>query len=112
MKYVFLIIGLLLTLGAIVNTSLFYLGLVLVAISFVFSSTNEKSITKIEDRKSLIDRLDSIKINVPDNALSSIVEDAAAVTAKIAKGQEAKVGSKEVVAGTLNTINGLTKVFK
>lgn len=112
MRYVFLIIGLLLTLGAMVNTSLFYAGLVIMALSFVFSSNNEKSITKIEQRKSLFDKLDAIKISVPDDAISSIVQDAVAVTTKIAKGGEANLGSKEIVKGTLNTIDGMSKVFK
>jgi len=112
MKYVFLIIGLLLTLGAVMNTSLFYVGIGIMLLSMIFMTKKENSITKITERKSLIERLDSIKLNVPDKAVTNIVEDAVAVTAKIAKGAKADVSAKSIVAGTLNVMDGMTSVFE
>jgi len=112
MNYLFLIVGLLLTVGAIANSSLFYIGLVVMALSFVFTTRKENSVIKLEERRSLIDRLDKIKFDVPDNALSSIVEDAAAVTAKIAQGAKADVSTKTIVKGTLNVMDSVGKVLK
>ena len=43
-------------LGAMSNPSLLYVGLVIMALSFLFSTNSEKSITKIEDRVSIIDK--------------------------------------------------------
>ena len=112
MRYLFLIIGLLLTLGAMVNSNIFYLGLIVMALSFVFSNNSEKSISKITERRSLLDRLDKVKLEVPDNAISTIVEDAMAVTAKMAKGAKADVSTKSIVAGTLGVMDGVGTVFK
>ena len=112
MKYLFLVIGVVLTLGAMVNSSLFYLGLVVMGLSFVFTTTSEKSVAKIEERKSLIDRLDKINFNMPDNALSNIVGDVMAVTAKMSKGEKADLSAKNLVAGTVSTINSVTGVLK
>jgi len=112
MKYLFLIIGLLLTLGAMVNSNLFYLGLIVMVLSFVFSSNSQKSITKIEERRSILDRLDKVKLDVPDNAISSIVEDAMAVTAKISNGAKADVSAKSIAAGTLGVMDGVGTVLK
>lgn len=112
MNYLFLIVGLLLTVGAMANTSLFYIGLVVMALSFVFTTRKENSVTKIEERRSLIDRLDKIKFDVPDDALSSIVQDAAAVTAKITQGAKPDLSAKSLVKGTLNVMDGVGKVLK
>jgi len=112
MRYVFLFIGLVLTLGAMANSSLLYVGLVFMLLSFVFTTQNESSISKIEERKSLIDKLDKVNLNVPDNALSSIVSDIMTVTAKMQKGAKAELSAKNLANGTINVLNGVESVFK
>lgn len=99
-------------LGAMSNPSLLYVGLAIMALSFLFSINNEKSITKIEDRVSIIDKLDKVSLNVSDNALSHLVEDAMAVTAKITKGAKADVSAKNVAVGTIKMVDNVGSVFK
>ncbi len=111
-KFVFFIIGLVVMLGAMSNPSLLYVGLVIMALSFLFSTNSEKSITKIEDRVSIIDKLDKVSLNVSDNALSHLVEDAMAVTAKITKGAKADVSAKNVAVGTIKMVDNVGSVFK
>ncbi len=112
MRYIFLIVGLLLVVGAMASPNLFYLGLVFMFLSFIFSTHKNDSITKIEDKRSLSERLDKFNINVPDKSLSNLVEDAMAVTAKITKGEKPDVSAKNIVKGTVKTIDGFTSVFK
>ena len=112
MNYIFLIVGLLLTVGAMANTSLFYIGLVVVALSFIFTTKKEHSVTNIEKRRSLIEKLDSIKFDVSDDAITNAISDAAAVTAKITQGAKPDLSAKNLVKGTLNVMDSVGKVLK
>jgi len=113
MKYIFLILGLLLTLGAMANTSLFYFGLVLMAMSFMFSTNKEHSVTKLEKRKKLLDKLDDIAtVPISDKAISNKVNDAMAIVAKIGKGAKPDLSGKALASGTMKIADDVSNILK
>lgn len=113
MKVIFLIIGLFLTLGAMANTSLFYLGLIFMVMSFVFSTNKENSVAKLEKRRKLLGKLDDIAtVPMSDKAVSNKINDAMGIVAKMGKGAKADLSAKSLVSGTFDVVEDVGTVLK
>lgn len=107
MKFVFLIVGLVLIVGAMANTSLLYIGIGVLLLSAMFTNHSEKSIAKIEEKKEgLLEKLDKLNVTVPDKAINNIVEDMMFVTASIAKGKQPTVNAKRILDATVDSVQG------
>ncbi len=107
MKFLFLIVGLVLIVGAMANTSLLYIGVGILLLSAIFSNNSEKSISKIADKKEgLFEKLDKLNVVVPDKAINNMVEDMMFVTASIAKGKKPTVNAKRILDATVDSVQG------
>lgn len=67
---------------------------------------------KDKDKKTLIEKIEEVYFEVHEDSLHKIIEDALKVSKHIAEGKEANFGAKELIAGTLDVVEGAKKVLK
>ena len=113
MNHIMLLMGIIIAIIGALSIDILVIGIMLIVISLLMPSSNSKKTTIKSDKPSIIERLDKVKFEpFHEDALSNAISDTVAVTAKMINGTSADMSTKTMVKGTLNTVEGLSKVIK